>query len=185
MMCFRIADINGKKAIDVSTSDKITTMLEKQKTHALAKGKNGKMGKELMKELHLKSAAEYKGLQIPLKPPRITGYIFKIGKVLGGKNRRYFEMNPIEGNLIKYMRKEDCPKNPKEIYCIADITGFIRLPATGVQKFHFFEVFVILFTYLSYSSSITNGNTSFAAAQKKQPTFGSSTSTVQFHTALS
>ncbi len=115
-------------------------MLMKQKTHTVTKEKAGKAGKELMKELHLKSSVDYKGLHIPPKPPRIIGYMFKIGKVLGGKNRRYFEMNPIEGTLIKYMRREDCPKNPKEIYCIADITGLVRLPSATGQKFHFFEV---------------------------------------------
>ena len=125
----------------MSTSDKITFMLEKQKKYTMTKEKAPKgMGKEVMKELHLKSGVDFKGLHVPPKPPRITGYVYKIGKVLGGKNRRYFEMNPIEGTLIKYMNKSDCPKNPKEIYCISEIEGLTRLAATGLQKFHFFEV---------------------------------------------
>ena len=138
---YRVVDTQGKKPIEVSTNDKLTMMLEKQKTHSANKEKAQKgVGKEIMKELHLKSSVEYKGLHIPPKPPRVCGYMMKIGKVLGGKNRRYFEMNPIEGNLIKYKSKQDCPKDPTEIYGISEILGLTRLPAAGTQKFHFFEV---------------------------------------------
>ena len=82
----------------------------------------------------------FKGVNVPPRPPRVTGYIFKIGKVLGGKNKRYFEMNPIEGTFIKYMKKEGFPKNPKQVMCISDITELTRLPTTGAQIYHYFQV---------------------------------------------
>ncbi len=126
--------------MDVSTSDRITLMLEKQRSHNESKAKATKAAaKEVMKELHLRSGIDFKGLHVPPRPPHAAGYMFKIGKVLGGRNRRYFEMNPTEGTLIKYMTKQDCPKSPKEIYCIAEIEGLTRQATTGAQKFHFFE----------------------------------------------
>ena len=94
-----------------------------------------------MKELQVKPPVEYKGVRTPPKPPKIRGYLYKLGKVLGGKNKRFFELNPIEGTMIKYMGKQDCPKNPKELYCVAEIGGLTRLPTSGTQKFHFFEVY--------------------------------------------
>ena len=93
-----------------------------------------------MNELHMKASTIHNGIHIPARPPRITGYILKIGKYFGGKNRRYFELNPIEGNFIKYMTKEDCPKKPKEIYCVSNILNLLRLPNTSKQTFHFIEV---------------------------------------------
>ena len=129
----------GRKPINVSTVGKITYMLMKQNTHTITR-KSTKLEREFSDDVRLKPSINYKGIHIPIRPPRITGYLFKIGKVLGGKNRRYFELNPIEGNLIKYMRKEDYPKSPKEMYCITDISNLSPHKDSGEQKFHFFEV---------------------------------------------
>jgi len=173
--------MDGKKPINVSTSDKITMMLQKQRNNTITeKPKAAKVGKEVMKELYLKSSVDYKGMHVPPKPPRIIGYMLKIGKVFSGKNRRYFEMNPIEGTLIKYMRKEDCPKKPKEIYCIADITGLTRLPSIPAQKFHFFEVF---FPMQIHSLIIINEFINFVANPKKLQIYGSNILIVLFHIA--
>jgi hypothetical protein len=135
-----MTDLYGKKPIDVITNDKITSMLAKQKKHTLTKNKSLKIEKITQNKLLLKSSTVFKGIHVPTRPPRVTGYIYKIGKFFGGKNQRFFELNPIEGMLIKYMHKNDYPKKPKEIYCISDITKLVRLPHTEHQNFHFFEV---------------------------------------------
>lgn len=131
--------MEGNKPINVSTNDKISSMLTKQKSHTLTK-KSAKLERELAEDFHLKGATDYKGINMPARPPRVTGYIFKIGKVLGCRNRRYFELNPIEGQLIKYMRKEDYPKDPKEIYSLANLLDLTRINHPEQQKFHYFEV---------------------------------------------
>lgn len=133
-------DLYGKKPIDLSRNDRITSMLAKQKKYTLSKSKSLKAEKLIQNKLLLKLSTVFKGIHVPTRPPRVTGYIYKIGKLFGGKNRRFFEMNPIEGTLVKYMRKEDYPKKPKEIYCITDISGLVRLPNTDQQQVHFFEV---------------------------------------------
>jgi hypothetical protein len=136
----RLLDNAGKKPIDVSTSPKITAMLEKHRVHVETKEKSAKVpGDHLRKELKIKPALDHKGLLAPPKPPTIRGYLFKLGKVLGGRNKRFFELNPIEGTMAKYMGRQDCPKNPKELYCLAEIVNVTRLPASGVQKFHYFQ----------------------------------------------
>lgn len=135
----RVADAEGNKPVNVSTNDKITSMLMKQKSQMIAR-KSAKVERKTAEDFYLKEAIEYKGVRIPARPPRVTGYILKIGKVLGGKNRRYFELNSIEGNLIKYMRREDYPKHPKEIYCLANILKLVRVSSSEQQKFHHVEV---------------------------------------------
>jgi len=135
-----VIDSYGKKPIDVSTNDKITSMLAKQKKYTLTKSKSLKVEKMIQNKLLLKLSTVFKGIHVPARPPRVTGYVYKIGKFFGGKNLRFFELNPVEGTLIKYMYKKDYPKKPKEIYCVSDITMLVRLPNTEHQRFHFFEV---------------------------------------------
>lgn len=117
-------------------------MLQKQKTNVEKEKTKKGVSKEILEELHLKPCIQFKDLVAPPKPPRVKGFIYKLGQVLGGKNKRYFEMNPIEGTIIKYMSKQDYPKNPKETYCIAEIQGLTRSAPTSPQKFHFFEVII-------------------------------------------
>ena len=114
-------------------------MLENQRSNKSVKDKLSKV----MRELHFKAPKNYKGINIPAKPPKVTGYIYKIGKMLHLKNRRYFEMDPVEGNFIKYKNKDAYPKNPKEIYCINDIKTLNRLPNSDKQKFQYFDVMYI------------------------------------------
>jgi TATA-box binding protein (TBP) (component of TFIID and TFIIIB) len=116
-------------------------MLRKQKTNTLTK-KSLKLDNKEVVELSMKQGISYKGIIIPMRPPKVTGYIFKIGKVLGGKNKRYFEMNPIECNLIKYLKKECYPKLPKEIYCIANISNINKVPNDDAKKPYYVEVIV-------------------------------------------
>lgn len=135
-------DLYGKKPIEVSTNDKITSMLSKQKKHTLTKSKSSKIKNSFQNKLMLKVSMVFKGIHVPTRPPKVTGYVYKIGKYFGGKNRRYFEMNPIEGTLVKYMRKQDYPKKSKEIYCISNIANPVRLPSAEGQLYHFFEVWL-------------------------------------------
>jgi len=93
-----------------------------------------------LKKLKIKPSREYKGLYIPHKPPRITGYLIKIGRLFGGKNKRYFGLNPVEGNLIKYKLKQDYPINTKEMYDVSAIQGLTRTTKNGTQRLHYFEV---------------------------------------------
>jgi len=112
-------------------------MLMKQKNHTITRNS---VKLELAEDFHLKEPIYYNGIHMPARPPRVTGYVFKIGKVLRRKNRRYFELNPIEGNLIKYKRREDYPKDPKEFYCLSNILNLTRINGSEKQKFHYFEV---------------------------------------------
>lgn len=116
-------------------------MLRKQKNNTLAK-KSLKLDKKAVVEYSMKPSINYKGITIPMRPPRAKGYIFKIGKVWGGKNKRYFEMNPIECNLIKYLRKDCCPKSPKEIYCLDNISHLTRIPNEDPKKCYYVEVII-------------------------------------------
>lgn len=102
-------------------------MLVKQRQYTKTK-KAGVLSMKVIKEYNMRAKVNYKGIELPVRPPKLTGYVLKIGKVLGGKNRRYFAMDPIEGNLIKYMHKDDFPKKPKEIYCLANICSLTRTP---------------------------------------------------------
>jgi len=122
----RVKDLNGDKPLDVSTDDRINSMLIKQKQYTKAK-KAEVINMNIVKEYNMKPMMDYKGIKIPVRPPKIMGYVMKIGKMLGGKNRRFFELDPIEGNLIKYIQKEDFPKNHKDIYCLANITNLERV----------------------------------------------------------
>jgi hypothetical protein len=128
---FRIKDLNGDKAFDVSTNDRINSMLIKQRKYTKIE-KTEVANMKIVKEYNMKPMMDYKGIKVPVRPPKIMGYAMKIGKMLGGKNRRFFALDPIEGNLIKYMQKEDFPKNHKDIYCLANITNLERvLEETG------------------------------------------------------
>jgi len=99
-----------------------------------------KLDNKTVVELGMKQSMTYKNVTIPMRPPKVTGYIFKIGKVLGGRNKRYFEMNPIECNLIKYLKKQSYPKSPKEIYCIANISNLNKISNDDSKKCHYIEV---------------------------------------------
>jgi hypothetical protein len=150
-------------------------MLEKHSACVEAKERPGKSpGDQCMKELSVKPSIEYKGIVTPPKPPKIRGYLYKLGKVLGGKNKRFFELNPMEGTLVKYMAKQNCPKNPKELYSVAEIETLTRLPTSGAQKFFFFEVLLKL-SHSSYSSA----STSSARIPRRPQTSGCSTSLVR------
>ena len=135
----RAIDGNGRTPIEVTTNDKIKTMLKMQKKHILAKAQGTMINGKLIDELHFKLPMIYKGIEVPCKPPKISGYIYKIGKVLGGKNRRYFQMNPVEKTFTKYIHKEACPTHPKEVFQLADITNLILCPNKD-PHFHYFEV---------------------------------------------
>eukprot|EP00826_Nyctotherus_ovalis_P002724 TRINITY_DN1054_c0_g1_i5.p1 TRINITY_DN1054_c0_g1~~TRINITY_DN1054_c0_g1_i5.p1 ORF type:complete len:126 (-),score=25.86 TRINITY_DN1054_c0_g1_i5:205-582(-) len=108
-------------------------MLTKQKQYTKTK-KAEVANMKIAKEYNMKPIMNYKGIIVPVRPPKIVGYIMKIGKMLGGKNRRYFAMDPIEGSLIKYMRKSDFPKKPKDIYCLANTHNLMRVPSSESER---------------------------------------------------
>ena len=85
-------------------------------------------------------AMEYKGIHVPERPPRVIGYITKLGKILGGKNLRYFELNPIEGTFIKYMREKNYPKEPRDTYLLAEIMNLNLNSPDETRKWYPFEV---------------------------------------------
>ena len=114
-------------------------MLSKQKTNTVAR----KQSKYNL-GLQLQPAIDYKGIHIPERPPRITGQIIMFGKIFGGKSLRYYEMNPIEGNIIMYTRREDCPKIPKEINRLSDIINLTPYQYNESKEYFSFEVMFLL-----------------------------------------
>ena len=134
-----MTDKNGIKPIDLSIDEKITSMLKKQKNYTMMK-KTDKLYIKIVNEYKMKPGMNYKGVDIPIRPPKIIGYIIKRGKVWGGKNRRYFELNPIESNLIKYMNKKNYPKNPKETYSLSNITNLKLSSDIDSNKLYSLEV---------------------------------------------
>lgn len=95
---------------------------------------------KILTEYNMKPSLNYKGIAVPMKPPKVEGYISKIGKLMKMKNLRYFCMNPIEFTFIKYIKKEDYPKKPKDVYCLYNISGLNRVIDPDTSKGYFIEV---------------------------------------------
>ncbi len=79
-----------------------------------------------------------------IKPPIVTGFLYKIGKSHMTLNSRYFVLNADDGTFIRFRSKSDFPLKPLEIIALKDINNIIFKKTAGFLlkgKYNFFEVF--------------------------------------------
>eukprot|EP00831_Metopus_contortus_P039611 TRINITY_DN31031_c0_g1_i2.p2 TRINITY_DN31031_c0_g1~~TRINITY_DN31031_c0_g1_i2.p2 ORF type:complete len:101 (-),score=2.90 TRINITY_DN31031_c0_g1_i2:91-393(-) len=53
---------------------------------------------------------------VQMRPPIVTGFIYKVGHYLGGCYLRFLELNPITACLRKFNKREHWPDHPKQIF---------------------------------------------------------------------
>ena len=49
---------------------------------------------------------------LPPKPPKTNGYIEKMGKLVLNFHKRYIEIDPVGGLLLRFKTLNDYPSNP-------------------------------------------------------------------------
>jgi len=78
----------------------------------------------------------------PPKPPIVKGYMYKRGTYFMKMNQRWMVLNPEEGTLIRYKKKEDFPNKPKEIIPLKSIEGVRRMKAGPLydKEFHYIQL---------------------------------------------
>lgn len=76
---------------------------------------------------------------VPEKPPRYLGFVYKKGKYLLHYNLRYIEVDPFKGLFFRYEYKNDYPNKPLEVLMIKDIKSCKRINENN-KKYFFMEI---------------------------------------------
>ncbi len=146
-------------------------MLEKYKEYGERKAKEKKeLLIEELKGMKIKPPLQYGDLFIPPKPPKVSGYLFKLGSMFGGKNKRFFVLNPRESKFAKYINEAGYPEKPRDIYSIELLQALKMKRPAPKQQFYFFEVRLARLTRCC--SSTISERTRSAASRRRPPTSG-------------
>jgi tRNA A-37 threonylcarbamoyl transferase component Bud32 len=139
----KIEILNNSKGnpLEISNDERITNMLKKYEAHLITKEEK-KLRHEIeeLEGLKLRHTIMNR-LFIPPRPPKIRGYIYKVGLVFGSRKACYFVLDPFNATFTKYETKDDYPHKPKKEYLLKSMTALKM--THSVQDYHYFEFFYV------------------------------------------
>jgi hypothetical protein len=110
ILIFRIADNHGNLAVSVTTDKNIKKLINK-----FDKPRTKEKRITSAKKEELKESDKYSFLKVldytPPKPPKVFGYLEKMGKLVINFNKRYVEVDPIVGSMRRFKSHIDYPMN--------------------------------------------------------------------------
>ena len=103
---YSILDINGNLAISLTTDKNIKKIINKYDKPAPRKRDKAS------KEIDFTKYGIFKSIEyIPPKPPKVKGYVEKMGKFIINFSERFIEIDPIVGSFRRYKSQSYYPSN--------------------------------------------------------------------------